>query len=51
MNSLADFVAYDGETLTGTHRVLVWSVATGYYFTQFELVSGQLKIIARKGKM
>lgn len=48
MNSLADFVEYDGEVRSGEHPVLVWSRATGYYFTQFGFVVGdELKIIAR----
>lgn len=48
MNSLADFIAYEGEAITGTHPVLVWSLATGYFFTQFNLVGEQMKVIARK---
>lgn len=53
MNSLADFIEYDGEVTSGAHPVLVWSLSTGYYFTQFNLVDDNLKIIARskKGKM
>lgn len=48
MHNLSDFVEYDGEITTGAHPVLVWSLKTGYYFTQFGFVVGDsLTIIAR----
>lgn len=42
MYNLKDFVSYDGSKLSGNHDVLVWSRATGYFFTQFDkVVDGQ----------
>lgn len=48
MNNLSDFVEYDGEALADTHPVLVWSRATGYYFTEMKFIaSSDLKVVAR----
>jgi hypothetical protein len=48
-HDIRDFVEWDDEISTGEHAVLVWSVKTGYYFTQYGFVLGdELKIVARK---
>lgn len=46
MYNLANFRAYNNETLKPDIQVLLWSQATGYFFTTASEVSGQLMIIA-----
>lgn len=47
MHNLAYYVPYDGKVTSQAHSVLVWSVATGYFFTTFGSAPGNCKIIAR----
>lgn len=46
MYHLANFRVYNNETLTPSAPVLVWSRATGYFFTTSSEVSGQLVVVA-----
>lgn len=39
MYSIKDFVEYDGSKLKDGHDVLIWSRATGYFFTQYAKVA------------
>lgn len=42
MFDLKEFVSYDGSKLLKSHPVLVWSLKTGYFFTQFaEVIEGE----------
>lgn len=42
MFDLKEFVEYDDSNLSKSHPVLVWSLKTGYFFTQFgEVVEGE----------
>jgi hypothetical protein len=46
MYNLANFHAYNNESLKPDTQVLLWSRATGYFFTTASEVSGQLVVIA-----
>jgi len=46
MYNLANFHAYNNEILKPETQVLLWSRATGYFFTTSSEVAGQLVIIA-----
>lgn len=46
MYNLANFRSYNNETLTPSAPVLVWSRATGYFFTTVSEMAGQLVIVA-----
>lgn len=46
MYSLANFRLYNNEILKPETQVLLWSRATGYFFTTASEVSGQLVVIA-----
>lgn len=45
MFDLKEFVAYDGSNLSNSHPVLVWSLKTGYFFTQFSDVNEGERIV------
>ena len=46
MYSLSNFEQFDSQKLSDTTQVLVWSRATGYFFTTFSQVAGDLTVIA-----
>lgn len=46
MYNIANFQPYNNETLTPSTQVLVWSRATGYFFTTASEVAGQLVVVA-----
>ena len=46
MYNLANFRACNNETLNPSAQVLVWSRATGYFFTTASEVVGQLVVVA-----
>lgn len=46
MYNLANFHAYNNEILKPDTQVLLWSRATGYFFTTASEVYGQLVVIA-----
>lgn len=46
MYNLANFQPYNNENLRPSTQVLVWSRATGYFFTTASEVAGQLVIVA-----
>lgn len=46
MYNIANFQPYNNETLISSAPVLVWSRATGYFFTTASEVAGQLVIVA-----
>lgn len=46
MYNLANFRAYNNETLSPSAPVLVWSRPTGYFFTTASEVTGKLVVVA-----
>lgn len=46
MYNIANFHPYNNETLMPSVKVLVWSRATGYFFTTAAEVACQLVVIA-----
>lgn len=46
MYNLANFHAYNNEILKPDTQVLLWSRATGYFFTTASEVTGTLVIVA-----
>lgn len=46
MYNIANFQPYKNESLTPSTQVLVWSRATGYFFTTASEVACQLVIVA-----
>ena len=46
MNSISDFVEYDGSKLSAKHQVLIWSRATGYCFVAYSEVTAEQNIVA-----
>lgn len=46
MYNLANFHPYNNESLTPDTQVLLWSRATGYFFTTASEVTEQLVVVA-----